>query len=242
MQHSIKHLQSVDGEAWIGVLDAVYAVSMTLIAVELPELVRHIAVMPNNLMGDLMTAKVLLYLLVSYLATFLLFYDVWTVHKTILRLGGLKRQSQNILNGTIMALSCLAAGNVILIIKSRQELDTETLKMVSNARQLVLHWANAHWFMWITIFTIFAVMFNLMARLSSLGVDCSETNRAKLVQLGRSLDFKVKLILLGFFVWAPMLFGYKVFIEPIFMFLAFLVVCFFEEPIIAWWKRRGSHA
>ena len=242
MQHSIKHLQSVDGEAWIGVLDAVYAVSMTLIAVELPELVRHIAVLPNNLMSDFMTVKIMFYLFVSYLATFLLFYDVWTVHKTILRLGGLKRQSQNILNGTIMALSCLAAGNVILIVKARQELDAEALKMISNARQLVLHWAHAHWFMWITMFAIFAIMFHLMARLSSLAVDCDETNRSKLSQLGRSLNFKVKLILFSFLVWSPLLFGYKIFIEPLFLFLAFLVVCFFEESIFAWWKRRGTHA
>ena len=44
MEHPSKHLRSVDGEAWIGVLDAVYAVSMTVSAVELTEVARHVQV------------------------------------------------------------------------------------------------------------------------------------------------------------------------------------------------------
>ena len=242
MEHPSKHLQSVDGEAWIGVLDAVYAVSMTLIAVELPELARHVASFPKNLMGDFMTIKIMLYLFVSYLCTFLLFYDVWTVHKAILRLGGLRRQSQNILNGTIMALSCLAAGNVIVIIKARQDLDAEALKMISNARQLVLQWAETHWVIWVAMFLVLGVMFYLMAILSSLCVDCEETNRVRLLQLTRSLNRKAKIILLGLLIWVPMLFGYKIFIEPLLIFLIFVAFCFFEEAILAWWRRRGSHS
>jgi|MDSW01.1.fsa_nt_gb hypothetical protein len=242
MQHSIKHLQSVDGEAWLGLVDGVHAVSITLIAVELPELVWHITELPNDLMDNLMTTRVLVHFFVSYFATFLLFYEIWTIHKSILKLGGLKIQSQNLLNGMIMALTCLAAGNVILIIKSRQKVDAEVLEGVSDANQLFLRWTESHWYIWVTIFLIIAIIFQMMASFSRLNANCNELNKVKLIQLSRNLSFKARLILLGLLIWAPMLFGYKVFIEPLFMYLAFLVVCFFEEPILSWWKRRGTHA
>ena len=242
MQHPIKHLQSADGEAWIGVLDAIYAVAMTLIAVELPGLVQHIAQFPITLMSDEMTAKLLVYLFAAYLATFLLFYELWTLHKTILRLGGLMSQAQNLLNGVILALSCLGAGNVILIIKSKQEITAVMLKQVDNAHQLVLRWAEEHCFIWISIFLIIAMMFQLMAWLSSFSVTSNEASKATLVQFGRNLAFKARFALASLLIWAPMLFGYKIFVEPLLILLMFLGFCFFEESILGWRKQRSSHS
>ena len=242
MQHPIKHLRSADGEAWIGVLDAIYAVAMTLIAVELPELLRHIIDFPDETMGSLTTIYLLIYLFIAYVATFLLFYELWTLHKMILRLGGLMRQSQNLLNGIIMALSCLAAGNVILIIKAKQEVTAETLKKVSSAHQLLLQWADKNFFVWVVLFITVALMFYLLGMLSRSSIAQADDRRSLMKQMSRNLEFKAKIVLTSLLIWAPMLVGYKLFIEPILFLILFLVFCYFEESIVSWLKKRRSNS
>ena len=38
-KYPVHHLDSDSGESWMGLIDGVYAIAMTLIAIELPELI-----------------------------------------------------------------------------------------------------------------------------------------------------------------------------------------------------------
>ena len=106
----------------MGLIDGIYAIAMTLIAIELPELASQIIGTINQKVETTTISGLLIYEPAAYTATFLILYELWSFHKSILKLSGIRHAQQNLINGLILALTCLGAGNIILILKSKTEL------------------------------------------------------------------------------------------------------------------------
>lgn len=72
-------------ENWIGLIDAVYAIVLTLLLIELPSFVLDLAkefqVHPNEASGWLNS---FLYIILGYFAVFLIVYDVWAHHRVLI--------------------------------------------------------------------------------------------------------------------------------------------------------------
>jgi len=72
-------------ENWIGLIDGVYAIVITLLVIELPsftiELAKEYQAHPNEVSGWLYA---FLYIIVGYFSVFLIVYDVWAHHRVLI--------------------------------------------------------------------------------------------------------------------------------------------------------------
>lgn len=74
------------GENWIGLIDATYAIILTLLVIELPAIILEIikeCYEHSHSFSDL--ALGLASLLLGYFAVFTIVYDIWSYHKTLLK-------------------------------------------------------------------------------------------------------------------------------------------------------------
>ena len=60
---------------WMGLIDGIYAIAMTLIAIELPELASQLIGTINQKVETTTIIGLLIYELVAYTATFLILYE-----------------------------------------------------------------------------------------------------------------------------------------------------------------------
>ena len=89
---------------------------MTLIAIELQELIKSLFKISNSENDQSAIIAITSYELITYTATFLLLYEIQSYHKTILKLADIRSLIQNSVNNIILAITCLGAGNIILIL------------------------------------------------------------------------------------------------------------------------------
>lgn len=79
-----KILGKASGESWVGLVDAIYAVVLTLLLLEFPATIKDL--IDSNLSTDSSmdpTVEVGISL-ISYLSVFLIVFDIWASHKTLL--------------------------------------------------------------------------------------------------------------------------------------------------------------
>ena len=74
LRRPIQHLESPNAEMWMGLIDGVYAVAMTLIAIELPELASEVIDTIDKQVEITTIGGILIYELIVYTATF--FYSL----------------------------------------------------------------------------------------------------------------------------------------------------------------------
>ena len=77
----------------------------------------------------------MIYEIITYAVTFLILNELWSFHKPILKLSGIRHTRQSLINDLILALACLGAGNIILILNSKIEIAANEIK--ANMSQLV---------------------------------------------------------------------------------------------------------
>ena len=246
-RHSVHFLQSENSDAWMGLIDAVYAVAMTLIGVELPELVGKLIDVPQGAIDGAMKASVIAYLFLAYVVTFLVLYELWSTHKCVIKIGGLNHQLQNFINGLLLACTCLGAGDVILIIKVKPRLFAQMMSDEVKLRggfggihATILEWSNQHYLYWILIFLIVSSMYFLMYIHFCLGRQASVIPHAS--QLRRSLLLKAGYFVAATLIWLPISWRGSCLIPPIYPVFLFLLYSFFEASIISKLKRDTSHA
>ena len=245
LRHSVHHLQSENSDAWMGLIDAVYAVAMTLIAVELPELVNTLVNVPPGAIDVSMKIIVIAYLFAAYVITFMVLYELWSTQKCIIKIGGLNRQLQNFINGMLLAFTCLGAGDVILIIKVKSGTFAQMLNGDMNGRQgiggfysVIMEWANLHHLYWIIAFLVISAMYFLMYIHFCIGQP--EALSSHVSQLRRSLLVKTCFFMVSTVIWLPLLWGGSCSIPPIYPVILFLGFSFFEASIVSKLKREKS--
>ena len=227
--HQIKQLSSQDGISWTGLIDGVYAIAMTLIAIDLPQLMATILNLPRTMIDNRSITMLVIYEFVAYIATFLVLYDLWSIHRCILKMGGLKSQTQNILNGFSLSLSCLGAGNIILVLNEKSSAATEAIQKNLSEKVLFSTWVNSHASLVFVTFMITAAMFfsmSLMARCSS-----NEQSSSELRQLSKDLWRKGCFFCISLLIWVPMFFGHKLLMPPAPLIIIFLVLSYNQHLI-----------
>ena len=106
-----KIVGKTNGENWIGLIDGFYSIVLTLLVIELPviilEMIEKIMLVGNfqkELWESIITLGVLL---LGYFAIFVIIYDLWSYHKTLL-FGAKRLRVFAITTGFILFLSSLA--------------------------------------------------------------------------------------------------------------------------------------
>lgn len=201
----LQHLSSENNEAWMGLIDGVYAVAMTMIAIELPGLVLSLIQVPNEARELAPLTAIITYEFITYIATFLILYELWSFHKSILLLARLSRRNQNLINGFILAVTCLGAGNTIVILKAKTEAVSEALSQGATHSQLMQDWLGSTEQFGLITFLIVAGSYGLLAALARQ----SKTTKSAsdLLSLERSSWRRGVLFLALITLWSPLLMG-----------------------------------
>ena len=190
---------------WMGLIDGVYAIAMTLIAIELPELASQLIDATGSQIENATIGGLLIYELITYTVVFLILYELWIFHKSILKISGIKHNRNNILNGLIMALTCLSAGNIILILKTKTNLASSEIKSGISQATILKNWISHDAAASICMLLIIASMFGLMSLLARTKQNLKEAISLKALE--RSTRRKSFLFLLFPLNWLPLLFG-----------------------------------
>ena len=240
VNHALNQLASPDGTSWIGLVDGIYAIAMTLIAIDLPQLLATLLALPKNGESYQLITRLVAYEFIAYIATFLVLYELWSVHRCILKIGGLKCQIQNVLNGIVLALSCLGAGNIILILHEKTTTAAEAIRNNTKASSLLSTWVNSHAPLVLVTFAMIAAMYMCMASMARTSDEyqSSSTLRA----LARSLWSKCLFFCGSLVIWAPLLFKQKIFIPPALVVIIFLLISYNQHHLTNFIKHRNNHA
>ena len=234
--HPIRHLNREGGESWLGLIDGVYSIAMTLIAIELPELVKSLFEINNNNANRPSIIAITSYEFIAYAATFLLLYELWSYHKSILKLGGIRHQIQNLINSFILAITCLGAGNIILILNTKTTVALEDLREHTNQKQLFQDWVGTHHELAIGTFVMIAVMFVLMAllaRCSRKDLPAGSELAISLRSLERGTRGRAVCFLAFLLTWIPLLVGRSLpLIPPAVLVLLYILANQILSPLI----------
>ena len=198
---------------WMGLIDGIYAIAMTLIAIELPELASQLIGTIDQQVEPTTISGLLIYELIAYTATFLILYELWSFHKSILKLSGIRHTLQSLTNGLILALTCLGAGNIILILKAKTELATEEINAGISQATILKDWINHGTATSICMLLMIASMFGLMSLLARTKANPEESSSLKALE--RITRVKAFLFLLLPLNWLPMMFGSQTPIAPV---------------------------
>ena len=197
----------------MGLIDGVYAVAMTLIAIELPELASEVIDTIDKQVEITTISGILIYELIVYTATFFILYELWSFHKSILKLSGIRHIRQNLTNGLILALTCLGAGNIILILKTKTELASKEINAGMVQATILKDWINHGAATSICMLLMIASMFGLMSLLARTKANPKESSSLKALE--RITRTKAFLFILFPLNWLPMLFGSQTPLAPV---------------------------
>ena len=198
---------------WMGLIDGIYAIAMTLIAIELPELASQLIGTINQQVEPTTISGLLIYELIAYTATFLILYELWSFHKSILKLSGIRHTLQNLTNGLILALTCLGAGNIILILKAKTELASKEINAGISQATILKDWINHGTATSICMLLMIASMFGLMSLLARTKANPKESSSLKALE--RITRIKAFLFLLFPLNWLPILLGSQTPLAPV---------------------------
>ena len=102
-----RHIGNTRPDQWLGMVDALYAIAMTLLALEVPS---NFFEYFNLFVAQQNTFFLLrgLYSILTYTIVFLIIYELWCYHKTILNLAQKElTRRQNLISGLLLANICL---------------------------------------------------------------------------------------------------------------------------------------
>jgi uncharacterized membrane protein len=100
-----RHFGDLKPESWLGLLDATYAIIMTLMVIDLPSLVTALI---DHFQGShdsfLLLIRVLCFHVLGYMAMFMIIYEIWSIHRSTLTISQPSRH-KTIFTGAILAVS-----------------------------------------------------------------------------------------------------------------------------------------
>ncbi len=201
------------GENWIGLIDATYAIVLTLLVIELPIIIL------DNLSagethhyppGDL--ANAIAVIIIGYFAIFTIIYDVWAYHKALLA-DALKLRMFAITTGWLLFVSSLVSPFYYLVNHYAVELILHIGEDISRERKYL---AVARF----TVFVLISILYLILAILAII----------EKRQLGQSIEKRKELHILcgtalskSLLTIAVGLIGDVLFISPPFLILTIAI-------------------
>jgi len=112
-----RHVGDTKSEHWFGLIDAVYAIAMTVLALTLPDFVGNcIELYHKSLSISYLWFG--LYQAAFYFFSFLLLYEIWCFHRSFLVASSSKSRQQNIYTGLLLGIVCLTPPIAAALLKS----------------------------------------------------------------------------------------------------------------------------
>ena len=147
------------------------------------------------------------------------------MHRTAISLGGLKFQVQNICNALILAVTCLGAGNIILILDGKTDLALEAMRDGATHQDLYKTWVGSDPAYGISAFVLVALTFFFIAVMARTSPNYRQSEVVQEIAAGSV----VRGICFVLFVatWLPLLFGHSIpLIPPAVIVLIYLLISF----------------
>lgn len=103
-----RHFGNPKAKQWLGLIDALYAIAMTLMALELPNVISKDFILFQAKRVSSITPALPILQVTIYFLGFLVLYEAWCFHRTTLLLADpRKTRIHNILTGLTLACVCL---------------------------------------------------------------------------------------------------------------------------------------
>tara|TARA_B100001250_G_C19727848_1_gene756949 strand:- start:131 stop:835 length:705 start_codon:yes stop_codon:yes gene_type:complete len=219
-------------EHWIGLIDGIYAISLTLMAIEVPRLLSVLSDKFNkNPESITILTFILIYETISYIATFLILYEIWSFHKGAVVIGGLKRRGQNFLNCMILVFSCLIPGEMIHLIELKtnytlNQIDS-SLNSIDKAWVLLNSYETSSQMLFIICMISFSLLFFLVSQ------NTIKNNNLNLLGLKKGLfNRSIVFFIFIIFGFASNLIAKTMLVPPLFLLIGYLIYAYYEkEPI-----------
>ena len=125
-------------EFWLGLIDGIYAISITLIVLELPDIfTKTLSFFENAKIKDQIFSISIIIgnSLFNYVFVFLIMYECWCFHRAAIKLTGLYERGQNFFNSVLLSIMCLIPATMSLLLK--QELDIINSSGLSESNSLI---------------------------------------------------------------------------------------------------------
>lgn len=125
-------------EFWLGLIDGIYAISITLIVLELPDIfTKTLSFFENTKIEDQIFSISIIIgnSLFNYVFVFLIMYECWCFHRAAIKLTGLYERGQNFFNSVLLSIMCLIPATMSLLLK--QELDIINSSGLSESNSLI---------------------------------------------------------------------------------------------------------
>jgi uncharacterized membrane protein len=101
-----RHIGAPKPEQWLGLIDATYAIAMTVLALLLPDMLGD-SFRLFEIKQDFSYLFIGFYQVCLYLFSLLILYETWCFHHSILVISNNKNRNQNIYTGLILGIVCL---------------------------------------------------------------------------------------------------------------------------------------
>lgn len=101
-----RHVGTAKTEQWLGLVDAVYAIAMTVLALILPDILSDCIKLFRQT-GSTQYAWVGVYFIAFYFLGFIIIYETWCFHRCILNALPCKSRRQNIYTSLLLGIICL---------------------------------------------------------------------------------------------------------------------------------------
>ena len=125
-------------EFWLGLIDGIYAISITLIVLDLPDIFhKTISFFDHNKVDNQIFSISIIIgnSLFNYIFVFLIMYECWCFHRAAIKLTGLYERGQNFFNSVLLSIMCLIPATMSLLLK--QELAIIDKSALSEGTSLV---------------------------------------------------------------------------------------------------------
>lgn len=102
-----RHIGNTRPEQWLGLVDGLYAIAMTLLALDAPStFFKYLKLFVDKSNSSFMLRGI--YSITAYVLVFLVIYELWCYHRSTLNsLRGEFHRRQNLISGLLMAMVCL---------------------------------------------------------------------------------------------------------------------------------------
>ena len=217
---------------WVGLIDGIYAISMTLMAIEVPAL---LAALYTNLTKNPdslgIIVGILIYETISYVATFLILYELWSFHKGAVVIGGLARRGQNFLNSMILVFSCLIPGQMIHLIQIKTDFTLNKMDLqldkVDAIWQLLNSYTTSSQLLFVICLISFLLLYFLVAPSTNNKINLNLLSIKKSL-FNRSLVF---LMFIGFSFLSNVIIQ-KTLVPPLFLLTGYLIFAYYEKDTV----------
>ena len=130
-------------EFWLGLIDGIYAISITLIVLDLPDIFHKTIAFfdKNRIDNQIFSISIIIgNSLFNYIFVFLIMYECWCFHRAAIKLTGLYERGQNFFNSVLLSIMCLIPATMSLLLK--QELAIIDKSVLSDTSLVKFFFSN----------------------------------------------------------------------------------------------------